>query len=468
MDPGLGLLAATGLANLLLKTTAEWLACLLLARLARTARTRFNLWLAVLLGFVAQWAWMGVGLLRAASGTWNMEGGAGTAAAGARIALAEGTAGALARTMAALGACYLVVVLWRMAGALAARTRLARAMRHRSAPQGELAAAFEEALGQSAERGAGVGECELWVLPGLGSPATLGWWRPRVVVPPVCRMRDAAELKAVFWHELKHLERRDTLWNAVAHGCRDLLWFHPAVHHATAALDAERELACDASVVQDHPQSRDLYASCLVRFARYRDLEPGPSAAGVEMASGAALLTARVRSILDEAPGASRTSRAWRVGASVLLAGLMAATVPALNVLFAAEERGPATGAPVRTAASKPARTSAIRARRAQARAAASAPKGDALSTGPETVAVEHDGDLAAEHRAAMGILTESTGMDTPAASGSSRWGADGRIAAGGHGTAGQATPSWMSVAVDAAAKAGPLMVNDHDADDRH
>jgi hypothetical protein len=87
---------------------------------------------------------------------------------------------------------------------------------------------------------------------------------------------------------------------------------------------------------------------------------------------------------------------------------------------------------------------------------------------GVTAMTVQHDEGLAAEHRAAMEILTESTGMDAPGAR------SDGRLTAiiGGpaakHGTAGQVTPSWTAVAVDAAERMGPLMGNDHDADDRH
>src|SRR6185437_2821451 len=145
---------------------------------------------------------------------------------------------------------------------------------------GILANTFQEALEQTAAYGSKLQDCELWVLPGLPSPATLGWWQPRGVVHPECRTQDEAELKVVFWHELMHVERRDALWNMLVRACRNVLWFHPCVHHAMVALSAQRELACDAAVVREHPQSRDVYATCLVRFARARDLASEPSVAG--------------------------------------------------------------------------------------------------------------------------------------------------------------------------------------------
>jgi hypothetical protein len=311
--------------------------------------------------------------------------------------------------------------------------------------------------------------CELWVLPGLRSPATLGWWRPRVIVPPVCQTQDEAELQVVFWHELMHVERRDALWNAMVRACRNLLWFHPCVHHAVVALNAQRELACDAAVVREHPHSRDVYASCLLRFARARDLAPEPAVSGIEMASSTALLTTRVRSILSEAQSASRVSRVGRTTVSILMVGVMAATVPALNVLFAAELTSSAILLPsagdVQSVATK--RISKSPSAKVQGVASLRTVAVAAETAGLTSLSRQHDDGLAAEHRAAMDILTESTGMDAAGTSG------DGRAIAGlagpgrGNGSSAQSSPSWTSVAVDAAERMGPLM-GDHDGDGHH
>jgi beta-lactamase regulating signal transducer with metallopeptidase domain len=474
MDPSLGLLAASGLVNFLLKTTAEWLVCLLLVRIAGTARVRFNLWLAMLLGFVAQWVWVCARILRAAlpavahtAGVAGVTAAGLTSAGGARIAVAGGIAGTVAQSMAVLLACYLLIVLWRMIGTLVVRFRLARAMRHKSAPELQLATSFYEAMEQTAGRGNELRGCELWVLPGLPSPATLGWWRPRVIVPPVCQTQDEAELQVVFWHELMHVERRDALWNAMVRACRNLLWFHPCVHHAAIALNAQRELACDAAVVREHPQSRDVYASCLLRFARARDLAPELAVSGIEMASSAALLTTRVRSILSEAQGASRVSRVGRTTVSILLVGVMVATVPALNVLFAAELDSPAVLFPSRGDVQAVATKRSLKSAGAKVQGVASLRSVAGTETPGTSLTLQHDDGLAAEHRAAMDILSESTGMDAAAT------GSDGRSIAGltgpgrGNGSGAQSSPSWTSVAVDAAERMGPLM-GDHDGDGHH
>jgi beta-lactamase regulating signal transducer with metallopeptidase domain len=475
MNPDVGLQAASGLVNFLLKTTAEFAVCLVLVRLAGSARWRFNLWLTMLLAFVAQWIWMWADVARAAFPATIVADPvrAGTSVdAAEKIAVAAPLASRVAEIVGVLLVAYLAVVLWRLVGTLAARVRLARAMRYKSIPEGRLASAFQEVVEQSEAPGSALSECELWVLPGVSSPATLGWLRPRVIVPPACEGQDEEELKAVFWHELKHVERRDALWNAMVRACRNLLWFHPAVHHATRELNAQRELACDAAVVREHPHSRDVYAACLLRFARMSDFAPERSIPTIEMASNAELLKRRVRSILNEGPGMSRLSRAMRSAANLLLVGAMAATVPGLNILFEAQQRSAVQRLPIameRPVMARSRVTGATVRRTAMVRGgeAASLPAAaSSLASAPIAAALPHDDGLAAEHRAAMGILTESTGMDAPASTADRRQVAS-LSGSAGHPSAGRLPASWTSVAVDAAEHMGPLMSGDHDGD-RH
>jgi beta-lactamase regulating signal transducer with metallopeptidase domain len=459
MSSTLALRAASEVVSFLLKTTFEWCVCLLLVRAASSARSRFNLWLTMLLAFGAQWGWMWAAILRRVEPTTQQV--ARVAAHGGLITVPAGVVDAVGLDTTILLAGYLLVTAWGLLGTVAARIRLARAMRHK-VPAGERV----EAIFRDVINGAGpkLRRCELWVLPGLGSPATLGWFKPKVIVPPPCEAQDEAELRAAFWHELKHVQRRDALWNGVVRVCRDVLWFHPCARHAAAALCAERELACDAAVVREHPLSRDVYATCLVRFARMRDLAPEPAAATIEMASSDALLTTRVQSILNDLPGAGRFSRAWRGAASAALIGLMAATVPGVNVLFGAAR----VGALVESASQPAAKGEA---KRHLGKAAgvvlkqADARVGGFEMTGAEPAAVTHDEALAAEHRAAMGVLTESTGMDGEDEVG--RTTNAGATGGSGHPGARKSPTGWTAVAVDAAERIA-LAGGGHDSDDHH
>ena len=466
MDPNVGLRAASGLVSFLLKTTLEWLVCLAVVRLASSARWRFNLWLTMLAALVGQWIWTWADVARPGFAALHTVSPAVLAvhekAPSEIVAVAPQTAGVVTQTILVLLAVYAAVLLWCAAGAVAARVRLARAMRFRRAPSERLAAVFSEVIGEAQASGRDLTDCELWVLPSVSSPAIIGSLRPCVIVPPSCEGQNDAELRAAFWHELKHVERRDALWNILVNACRSLLWFHPVVRHATQELHKQRELACDAAVIREHPQSRDVYASCLLRFARTSAESALPA---IEIASGPSLLAMRIRSILDEAPGLSRLAVTGRGAANLLLVAATAATVPALNVLFSTQMRMPVVQIPVTNVT---AADVIVRTKRAVLRAGGERVRMAATQTGsapPMSVQfpMQHDEALAAEHRAAMGIVTESTGMDgtAPAEESASVPGQPGR-------PSNAAMPaSWGKVAIDVAERVGPLM-NDHDADNRH
>jgi beta-lactamase regulating signal transducer with metallopeptidase domain len=463
VDADLGLRAASGLVSFLLKTTVESLVCLVVARVAGSARWRFNVWLAMLLAFAAHWGWIWLQITRAA---WTSASAAPSSPALGhgetvrRISLAQPIAGVLGTIMAVLALVYAVVLAWRGFGLVAARVRVTRAMRHARVPSERLAQEFAYVLGEAQAGGVELNHCELRVLPGIASPATVGWRRPVVIVPPVCEMQDDQELAAIFRHELKHVQRNDAFWNAVVQLCSAVLWFHPAVRQAAAQLRVQRELACDAEVVREHPQTRDVYAMCLLQFAR----AAGPDRMGggtIEMASAPALLTRRVRSILTERQKMGGRSRAFRVAANVSLIAMTIAAMPHFSVMFAGD-----TGRfllQTRTASLEAYDEPAPEQRRARVeshpRLRLTAVPEAAPAGAAELPLIAHDDALAAEHRAALGVLTESSGIE-PA--GSTEFRAE--VAKSDVPRDGQhiRTTSWGSVAVDAAARMGPLM-GDHD-----
>jgi beta-lactamase regulating signal transducer with metallopeptidase domain len=468
LDPNLGLDAASGLVSFALKTTVESLVCLVVVRLAGSARWRFNVWLAMLMAFAAQWGWMWIQLARTAimPGTAAMvvlEAPRGEPVR--RIAVTQPIAGMVGDVIALFAVGYALVLMWKGIGGVAARVRLARAMRYGRAPSERLAEAFSNVLGGVQATGVELRDCRLRVLPGAASPATMGWRRPLVVVPPDCEMQDEQELAAIFWHELKHVQRKDSLWNGVAQLCTGLLWFHPGVHHAATELKVERELACDAAVVREHPQSRDVYASCLLRFASARV----PALTGIEMASAPTLLKRRIGSILTERPRMSGWSRACRAAVNVGLIALMVTAAPRINVLFAEGTDAVILGSPVSAmelhpqnplaAGRAPRRLARERTRSADQDRAEAVP---VMSSG--IAAVAHNDALAAEHRVAVDVLTESTGMDK---SGSTDSSSDSLAGEAPGGTRRVNTSSLGSIAVDAAERMGPLM-SDHDHDDHH
>ena len=98
-----------------------------------------------------------------------------------------------------------------------------------------------------------------------GLPATLGLWRPQVVLPADFETRfDPAQRALVLAHERAHIARRDAWANATAALLRCLFWFNPLFHFAASCMRHDQELACDADVLAAHPQQRRSYGDALL------------------------------------------------------------------------------------------------------------------------------------------------------------------------------------------------------------
>jgi TonB family protein len=99
---------------------------------------------------------------------------------------------------------------------------------------------------------------------GLG-PAVLGLWRPRIVLPADFEQRYAPDQRAlVLAHENVHLRRGDLWINAAITALQCVHWFNPLVHIAASRLRRDQELACDATVIASHPESRRRYADAML------------------------------------------------------------------------------------------------------------------------------------------------------------------------------------------------------------
>jgi beta-lactamase regulating signal transducer with metallopeptidase domain len=85
----------------------------------------------------------------------------------------------------------------------------------------------------------------------VGGPAILGVLSPRLLLPQsAARALTNTQLRCVMMHELCHLRRRDVLLNWLATTIQILHWFNPLVWLASGRFRADRELACDARVLE--------------------------------------------------------------------------------------------------------------------------------------------------------------------------------------------------------------------------
>ncbi|MBO9543744.1 TonB family protein [Caulobacter sp.] len=99
-------------------------------------------------------------------------------------------------------------------------------------------------------------------------PMLLGALRPRIVAPADFEARfQGSARELVLAHERVHLARGDAAVNALVVVVRCLAWFNPLVHHAARALRIDQEIACDAAVVERHPDAARLYAETLLGSA---------------------------------------------------------------------------------------------------------------------------------------------------------------------------------------------------------
>jgi bla regulator protein BlaR1 len=97
----------------------------------------------------------------------------------------------------------------------------------------------------------------LYTAPDNLGPATCGIFRPRIVFPQSLISRlSSAELRLILLHELVHVKRQDVLVDEAIAAITILHWFHPVGWLSRYFLRRERELACDAAVLDQTGAAR--------------------------------------------------------------------------------------------------------------------------------------------------------------------------------------------------------------------
>ena len=123
----------------------------------------------------------------------------------------------------------------------------------------------------------------------------MGIVQPVIMLPQgIEQQLSPAELKAVLAHELCHWRRHDNLLAAVHMLVEALFWFFPLVWWLDARLNAERERACDESVLADGNDPQ-MYAEGILKVCRVYLQSPLTCVAGV---SGAGLKN-RIDTIME-------------------------------------------------------------------------------------------------------------------------------------------------------------------------
>ncbi|GEM_PF-6674030 len=178
--------------------------------------------------------------------------------------------------------------------------------------------------------------------PHVSAPAMMGLLRPVVLLPEGLPQRfSPEELRMVFLHEFAHLRRKDLWLNPLLLGLQIAHWFNPVLWFAFRQMRRDRELACDALVLeQDRIGLKRLYGETLLRLLE--DFSPRQSAIlpSVSMMESNRHLKERLTRIMQATTGASH---AWRLGLALFLAlGITTLTRNAITSKNTGEEPQPA------------------------------------------------------------------------------------------------------------------------------
>jgi beta-lactamase regulating signal transducer with metallopeptidase domain len=104
----------------------------------------------------------------------------------------------------------------------------------------------------------------------IGTPATIGWRRPLVLLPVDWRQWDDVDRRAVLAHELAHVARGDYLSGVIARLVTAVHFYHPLAHWLARRMRFEQELAADAYGVACSG-SNESYVVALARMALAQD-----------------------------------------------------------------------------------------------------------------------------------------------------------------------------------------------------
>jgi beta-lactamase regulating signal transducer with metallopeptidase domain len=185
---------------------------------------------------------------------------------------------------------------------------------------------------------------ELRVLSGLGTPATIGWRRPIILLPAQWPDWNPVERRSVLAHELAHVRHGDYGRWLLARLCAALHAYHPLVHWLVRCLRRDQEFAADAAAAPLAGGPND-YAQALCRLALRRDSEERLGLARTFLPVHIPL-TRRVQRMLARNDRREKTvSRSARAGWGIALAAT-ALTITGLRGPVEAEAPAPAAIAP--------------------------------------------------------------------------------------------------------------------------
>jgi uncharacterized protein (TIGR03435 family) len=165
-----------------------------------------------------------------------------------------------------------------------------------------------------------VGADRLYESNRITVPVTIGWLRPRILLPPDWRDWSQDKLDAVLAHEGAHSRRHDGLIAALAHVNRCIFWFHPLAWILERRLAMLAEQACDESSVATLGD-RNRYANILLEMASVVDTSHGRMRYHARTMASGSHIRRRIDLVLQEGRTFSR-GLTWAGWTALLLCGI--------------------------------------------------------------------------------------------------------------------------------------------------
>ena len=112
----------------------------------------------------------------------------------------------------------------------------------------------------------------------IKSPALFGYFNPKIILPKnIMEKISSVELKYVFFHELSHLKRKDTLVNWLMSLLSIIYWFNPVILFGFYKMRESRELACD-SLALTYANDNDFkaYGATIIDLLKSSNMVPQP------------------------------------------------------------------------------------------------------------------------------------------------------------------------------------------------
>lgn len=197
------------------------------------------------------------------------------------------------------GPAILLLVWASVAAALIARTVGGHVRAFRRAAHAEMLEADEMVSAcRRIEKDLGARSVRLLAGARNEMPKAGGFLRPWLLLPPEITDWPRQRQESVLRHEIAHVRRGDTFWEAVVRLACAIHWLNPLIWFAAARLRAEREHACDDIVLLCGTSASD-YAADLLSVARQFHSPSRDSVSAIAMARPSRLRT-RLMAVLDD------------------------------------------------------------------------------------------------------------------------------------------------------------------------